>query len=753
MLSHGIVRNFLYIAFASLVVFSFFSPVFVEPLIADAATTEEEFREETERVEAETRSNDGFNFSCDGPGSCFLRVIIEANILVIQFSLLILSLAGILLDLSLLLTFNMGALLNPGTTLGKVVAETWTIFRDLTNLLLIAGMIWASITMILQISTPGGNTGRFIANIIIAAVLVNFSYFFTGAIIDASNTASRLIYQEGITNTTSGQTSVSLASVVSINEMVRMVTGDDQRGSLEGTPEGLYLSFIGAQFVDKTKLVSILDPVQLREFANQGTLNSPIILLLLLGTLVIGATIELFVSMFFVIIGRVIILLILLILSPLIVFRLMGIPPFATWGEQWWKSLMSQVVFLPVFVFLVAVSFRVIGGLAATIQTSEISLASIFTNPSGTQFEAAVGLILLYVIAWGLLKTSKTISQNIAQGKQVELPNVAQLQKFAADAGNWTGARAKGLTGAPRALTLGSAGWALNNLISRPLRIQEAFDERVADPWRSRPGWMGGDRFAVERKRHIKEQTRGRVDTARRDIEYWEDKRDAAEKSGDADAQHEANEKLAKASERLDNAYNNMHGTLGAGKMAQYLRDNPEQINAALDALDSEKAEEVVDELKRLGVSDIPSESEIEDKKKKKSGDDSGEGTEENLISQIKGLRADQRKAFYKEHAAQLRAAAADEASSRELVAAIKESGGSVGEALPASAIIGNTAVLKEITGDDLAVIADRDDISQEEYREIIRDLETIAERKDIVDKHESSPAAIARAATGEDSI
>lgn len=657
-----------------------------------------------------------------GVGNIIPHIFSWVGIITLQFSLFILAIVGTLLDLSLLLTFNMGAIINQGTTLGHVVAQSWSIFRDLANLLFIAGFVWVSIAMILQISVPGGNNGKFIANIIIAALLVNFSYFFAGAIIDASNTVSRLIYEEGVLN---GQHITVGAQVTSITDMIRQVTSGDVSGGNAAAANaantdvktGLkaYASFIGGQFMYQTKLVTIFDPESLKVILEDktGTTGVALTTLIYMGVALIGATIELFTAMLFAILGRFLILLVLLVLSPLIVFRIMGIQPFAAWGDAWWKALMSQVIFLPVFLFLVAISFRITNGFAATFQSAGIGFNQIFGSPSGPEFETALALILLFVMSWGLLKQSKTIAQNLAAGKQVPLPSVEGIQNFAAGWGNKAGSVARQLGQLPRAGFYGVLG-GTGNRVGQFLGVQEGV-EGLDKSWRSRPGFLGGNRFEVEREENAKKNAEKRAREAHTEIAYWESVRDTARNSGDRAKEFDANDKLNKANDRRDAAYGHMFDTLGAKKMARYLADHPEQRDGALDSLDDAKAREVTDALAKIGVKVGKKSNEVSAGNTNSTPE---KRTEEKVLEELRGLRADEHKTYFKEHATELRDMTAEAKTAREIIAAIRESGGAPGE-LSADVIINNENVIRQLDDNDMAVIKGREDISDEDYAAI----------------------------------
>ena len=72
-----------------------------------------------------------------------------------------------------------------GTSLGGVVDTTWSTIRDLFNLTFIFGLVYIGFKMILR--TDDGQTRRWLVNLILAALLVNFSLFITKFVVDFSN--------------------------------------------------------------------------------------------------------------------------------------------------------------------------------------------------------------------------------------------------------------------------------------------------------------------------------------------------------------------------------------------------------------------------------------------------------------------------------------------------------------------------------------------------------------------------------------
>ena len=96
-----------------------------------------------------------------------------------------LGFCGFFFDLAIdNLVIQMGEYVRDGGT-GKVINEVWGIVRDFGNLIFIFGFIYIGICTILQ--PESANTKRFLAQLIIAALLINFSLFFTKVVIDVAN--------------------------------------------------------------------------------------------------------------------------------------------------------------------------------------------------------------------------------------------------------------------------------------------------------------------------------------------------------------------------------------------------------------------------------------------------------------------------------------------------------------------------------------------------------------------------------------
>ncbi len=76
---------------------------------------------------------------------------------------------------------------------GEFIGKLWEIVRDLSNLFFILVLLYIAIRLILGL---GGETKKMIAHVIIMALLINFSMFFTKVVIDTSNVLALIFYNK-----------------------------------------------------------------------------------------------------------------------------------------------------------------------------------------------------------------------------------------------------------------------------------------------------------------------------------------------------------------------------------------------------------------------------------------------------------------------------------------------------------------------------------------------------------------------------
>lgn len=603
------------------------------------------------------------------------------------------GIAGVLLDFSIIRTvIEVGSYIGKGGLFAEGIRAGWEAFRNIANLAIIAGLIWAAFSLILRIDLGGQNPGRLVVNVLIVALLINFSYFFAGAIIDASNFSSKLIYEQAI----SGEAFSSGSDVLGVQ-----------------LPDSASIS---KRFMSVTRLGTIYD---LKSAVDEGVkvnaLN--VFILALVGTILFGvaAAVFIFVTMLF--FRRIVVIVILMFLAPIGMLRFTNLPTVSEWGKQWWKTLFAQAIFPPIFFVLIGISLKILETSGQRVDAALVGTGSLpgllgesaGTINSPTPFLESIDIIFVYIIAMGLLVASAIVARNISQELDVKLPNSKSVfdgisQGFQGGIGvvrqgysmgtkrfriPFTDRTASLFSATGQALTLGQGGKAVRGVRDRFSGTGDFF-----------LGPEGRAQKEAEKKRS--EDLINRLGNSIDDYidDPTKDKKDIVENSVKS-LNEEQMEDLVKSL-------------------------TPDQI-AALREAAPEKREDI-DKAVQATQGERRAEREAVDVDK--------------LLAEMKGMRKDARVQSMREHRRDLRQLTQDREGVQRLKKELGE--GSLGE-LPVDLI--SDAVIKEFDQHDLATLAGRDDVSDEQYEQIKERMKVSQERKVVaeVEAHESSPGSLPR--------
>ncbi len=213
------------------------------------------------------------------------------------------------------------------TGIGIAVDNVWVIVRDFVNLTFIFGFIYIGFKMILNSSDS--NTRRWLVNIILAALLVNFSLFVTKFAIDMSNQLAAQIAISGLGSTSTevvnGLRQVDIASEF----MARMglskvfsLTWENINGAGWGYIFGTAMLSLTAMFV----------------FAAGGIL----------------------------IIIRFAVLCLFMVLSP-VMFMSWILPPLKDTFDRFWSMFIGRALFAPIYLLFIYFSLQIISGLQVSV--------------------------------------------------------------------------------------------------------------------------------------------------------------------------------------------------------------------------------------------------------------------------------------------------------------------------------------------------------------------------------------------------
>lgn len=312
----------------------------------------------------------------------FVKAIVSASLApvaliswgILAFSKFVLWVAGILFNWSILvLVFQFSTYL--GNSQGMILA--WSLLRDLGNILLLFGFVSIGIQMILNVGHF--SAGKALPPLIIFAVLLNFSLFAAEAVVDVSNGMSLALYDQSITAACVGDRS----------------TCQIQNGLV-------------GEFMGQGNVVTVIEKGD--EMSQLSYFDDPlpyVLKYLMLAVMVMTMAVVFFAGALL-LIARGITLAFLMVTSP-IGFAGMAIPQLQDYAGRWWKALLDNALFAPVFIMLIFVSLRLSDGLRSLADQSG-GLANALAG-NGT---LDTGAIFLFVMVVGFLVASLMAAKNFS---------------------------------------------------------------------------------------------------------------------------------------------------------------------------------------------------------------------------------------------------------------------------------------------------------------------------------------------------
>ena len=264
----------------------------------------------------EAASRNSSNCSYINPwtwGYCFLEGVVSlSNIIIMPIFGLLTVASSIFMGSMIYFSVNwMDTYLS-----SSGVVYVWKICRDLANLTLVFVLLYTALNLILD-RVAGGDPKKIITNVIIVAMLVNFSGFFVRATVDVSNTISYEFYKK-----------INSDSDVPI--------------------------YIGLNFLKNTETIKAVNDLLGWTTTNNKPISPSVdsIFITMLGTIIFTVIL----SFVFLYIG------ILFLLRTIIIIGAFMIAPFGVLAyaipgqgkqfENWTKTLSNQLFFAPIMLFL-----------------------------------------------------------------------------------------------------------------------------------------------------------------------------------------------------------------------------------------------------------------------------------------------------------------------------------------------------------------------------------------------------------------
>jgi len=257
---------------------------------------------------------------------------------------------------------------------GYQVEIAWTSVRDIFNMTFIFGLVYIGFKMILN--SDDSNTRKLLVNLILAALLVNFSLFFTKIIVEVSNTVASEIAMSGFAISTE--------------------TG---------------LPSVSASFMNMTGLATVYNIQGAATSAGWGY--------------IFGTAILLIVSMFvfaagaFMLLIRYAALMLYMIFSP-IMFLGWVFPQLQQYTDKYWKGFLGSAFFAPVYILLVYLAITVATSFytaSATLGEAQLGEAFIPGAGAAQSFSATIPpFVLSIVLMLAAVVVSSKMSADGASG-------------------------------------------------------------------------------------------------------------------------------------------------------------------------------------------------------------------------------------------------------------------------------------------------------------------------------------------------
>ncbi len=345
----------------------------------------------------------------------FFSYISEA---LLRITSLVLYVSGIILKYIIEISIvKMGAIIDSGG-----VRSAWSTFRDIANMSFIFIILYIAISTILG---TGVNMRKTLVRVVIVALLLNFSFFFTKIVVDASNILTIGFYNQ-IINTPctpdGGQPAGDLGSAFMCQMGLATVWNADIINDVAGNAIGLEIGTI---------LV-------------RGVMGSLFFL--------IAAFVFLAASLMF--LARLVTFIFLFTLSPL-AFGAMALPN-DEYSNKWKEPLIKNSIFAPAFMLAIWAALKVLGGINQILFPNgrNLNLAEALIGREGGVSQNAGQVFMNYAIVIGMIIGALMVAEKFGAygaGAAIKMLNNSR----------------KSIQGAIGRQTIGRAGNALDNKISK----------------------------------------------------------------------------------------------------------------------------------------------------------------------------------------------------------------------------------------------------------------------------------------------
>ena len=294
-------------------------------------------------------------------------------------------------------------------TLGQAIGEMWKVIRDIFNILFIFSFIYIGIKTILNADDSGAK--RSLGMLIIAALLINFSLYFTQVIIDFSNIAAVQVYNQIVT----GGVGVDGVDAPTLEEY--------QDGYLK-----IGAGSIAGAFFNIAHISSL--------FGGEGiggsvtSMKIIVYAIFMLIFLIVTGIVCTMAAML--LIKRFIALTLAMILSPLM-FVGWILPAFSKYQENWRKGFLANAFFAPAFLFMMYLSLMVLQRLNSAMNLKDAQYTS-FLNGADMEGDGFT-IIFFFCLAIGFLYASIKVGEMMgAAGASSALKSLDAMKNYTSGA-------------------------------------------------------------------------------------------------------------------------------------------------------------------------------------------------------------------------------------------------------------------------------------------------------------------------------
>ena len=252
---------------------------------------------------------------------------------------------------------------NSSSYSGSFIGSAWASVRDIANIFFIIALLYVAIQTILGMEHHGK---KMIATIVVVALLINFSLFFTEVIIDASNILAKVFYNH-----------------------------IDAKG-----PNGEVVGLNGQKSIT-VSLVSTFNP-QLITANKAATEPGLTFVTILISIALMISMIFIFLSIALLFVGRVAGLWIAMIFAPIAFASYtlpLDIPGFG--HKEWWSNLLKQSFMAPIFIFFLYIIL---------LLGSSFKLIPFDVYSSDTMLNSIMRVVVPFMLIFILLREAKKMA-------------------------------------------------------------------------------------------------------------------------------------------------------------------------------------------------------------------------------------------------------------------------------------------------------------------------------------------------------